>query len=312
MNFARRRGRGSRMGSTSAWRVHVIAGLLVLLLACSSASAADLDSRGLKLAGEGKWAEAITQYNKALAKDASYRPALYHITEAHLALLQDSEAIEYHEKLASLDEGMAAELQTSISGSYRRHADAAFAAKIYSDAATSYERAIALNAALAPELNPDLAAAYTGRGAESRSLADLNKALELRPGFAEAHARRGELYIAQGNNDAGIADLEVAVMLQPDLLRTVVDPLSAALITRATVRLGAGAWPDAFVDFGRVIELRDSLGVETPVFALVTSTNIQFSFPVGSGNETLMWNRPATRDNSLEYRWLVETVVGIR
>ena len=67
-------------------------------------------------------------------------------------------------------------------------------------------------------MNPDLAAAYTGRGAESRSLADLNKALELKPGFAEAHARRGELYIAQGNNDAGIADLtEVAVVLQPDL-----------------------------------------------------------------------------------------------
>ena len=111
MNFARRRRRGLVWAELQARRVHVIAGLSVLLLACSSASAVDLDSRGLKLAGEGKWAEAITQYNKALAKDASYRPALYHITEARLALLQDSEAIEYHEKLASLDEGMAAELQ---------------------------------------------------------------------------------------------------------------------------------------------------------------------------------------------------------
>jgi tetratricopeptide (TPR) repeat protein len=49
-----------------------------------------------------------------------------------------------------------------------------------------------------------------------RALAHLDKALALKPDFAEAHTARGSLYYRQGKPEAAVADLEAAASLLPD------------------------------------------------------------------------------------------------
>ena len=48
-----------------------------------------------------------------------------------------------------------------------------------------------------------------------RALAHLDKALALKPDFAEAHTARGSLYYRQGKPEAAVADLESAASLRP-------------------------------------------------------------------------------------------------
>jgi tetratricopeptide (TPR) repeat protein len=50
----------------------------------------------------------------------------------------------------------------------------------------------------------------------ARGLAQLGKALELKPDFAAAHAFRGSLYYQSGKFEAAVTDLEAAARLRPD------------------------------------------------------------------------------------------------
>ena len=85
----------------------------------------------------------------------------------------------------------------------------------YDDAITDYDKAI--------RLKPDFAEAYSNRGNTKEALgrhddaiADHDEAIHLKPDFAEAYYNRGVSKVQQGRHDDAIADCNEAIRLKPD------------------------------------------------------------------------------------------------
>jgi tetratricopeptide (TPR) repeat protein len=86
----------------------------------------------------------------------------------------------------------------------------------WSGALSNYDRAL--------ELRPRYAEAYAGRGVARASqgdwdgaLADCNKAIELKPGLAPAYFYRGSANCVSGNFDAALADYMQAIRFDPKM-----------------------------------------------------------------------------------------------
>jgi tetratricopeptide (TPR) repeat protein len=88
-----------------------------------------------------------------------------------------------------------------------------------------YDRALAdFNAAIAAPGNPLLAEAYTLRGDlhlrmghDAQALADVNKAIELKPGYAMAYAIRAQYRLEQNDSPGLLADANMCIRLDPDI-----------------------------------------------------------------------------------------------
>ena len=94
--------------------------------------------------------------------------------------------------------------------------NAAYEAKRYDEALAAYDRAI--------ELRPDYAEAHSNRGValgrldrDEQALADYDRAIELRPDYAEAHSDRGVALGALGRQEQALAAYDHAIELRPDL-----------------------------------------------------------------------------------------------
>ena len=77
---------------------------------------------------------------------------------------------------------------------------------------------------MAIKLKPDLAEAYTNRGAAygvkdevARAIIDFTKAIELNPDDADTYYNRGTVYHNKGDYGLAIADFNTAIKLKPDL-----------------------------------------------------------------------------------------------
>jgi tetratricopeptide (TPR) repeat protein len=121
-----------------------------------------------------------------------------------------------------------------------------FAVARYNQAVVSCDRAIALK--------PDFAEAYVLRGRShaaqyepERGIPDFTKAIELRPRDPEALLDRARAYIDQKNYAAAIADAASALALDPNLSR--------AYNLRGMVLRALGAPKKAIEEFDRATEL---------------------------------------------------------
>ena len=113
----------------------------------------------------------------------------------------------------------------------------------YQQAIVQYDKAI--------EVKPDFAEAYNNRGYAkyakydgSDALADMNRAIELRPDFPHAYNTRGCVHMARGETELAIADFDRAIELQPDYPR--------AYRNRANVLMKKGRFRETFADWERV------------------------------------------------------------
>ena len=89
--------------------------------------------------------------------------------------------------------------------------------------------------------------AYAGKGDETAALQNIEKALALRPAYADALAARGSILAARGDRIAAAADLNRAESL---------DPSDAYVLRlRAGFYLSTNDWPDAVADANRAIHL---------------------------------------------------------
>lgn len=100
----------------------------------------------------------------------------------------------------------------------------------------------------------DLAEAYVGRARvylwvtwRARALADLDEALRLSPGHAEAHFLRGNAYFRDQLPEA-VVEYGHAIRLNPDY--------AEAYLSRGRVHARAGDFTAAVADFTQVIRLR--------------------------------------------------------
>ena len=105
------------------------------------------------------------------------------------------------------------------------------------------------------ELKPGFAAFYIDRGNVKRAkadldgaLADYNKAIELESAFAEAYGNRGIVKQAKGDLDGALADYNKAIELKPNL--------ADSYICRCRLKRTEGDLDGALADYNKAIELK--------------------------------------------------------
>lgn len=105
------------------------------------------------------------------------------------------------------------------------------------------------------ELKPYYAEAHFNRGnvymnAKENDLAlnDFNKAIELKPNYAKAFHNRGSLFMYQNKNEEALSDFNKAIELQPDY------PI--AYFNRGTVFFNEKRYKEAIINYSKAIELK--------------------------------------------------------
>jgi len=117
-------------------------------------------------------------------------------------------------------------------------------------AETGDKNSATLVAAKTPKTYKDRGVAYLDKGDYGRAIADLSKAIELKPDYADAYHDRGVAYRRKGDYDLAIADYSKAIELRPDY--------AFYYHARGDAYRGRGDYDRANADLSRAIELEPS------------------------------------------------------
>ncbi|MFE1944818.1 tetratricopeptide repeat protein [Streptomyces massasporeus] len=229
--------------------------------------------RGDELRGEGAYAQARTEYDRAVALDPELAVAYRHRSgiradlgdpDGAIADLDRAVALEpdnawylalrgEHQRIAGRD----AEAVRDLTEALRRDPALGFA---WASRGATHERAGDPDAALADlgralDLDPDYAWAYARRarvwralGEPHRQLADLDRALTLSPDWPWARCERGDALRAAGRDEEAVADLDVALALDP--------AYTSAHASRGASLTRLGRHAEALADLDRALEMR--------------------------------------------------------
>jgi tetratricopeptide (TPR) repeat protein len=117
----------------------------------------------------------------------------------------------------------------------------------YRQAIEDYDKAI--------EIKPGYADAYTNRGAAYNGLGnyrqaieDYDKAIEIKPGYADAYYNRGLAYNGLGNYRQAIEDYDKAIEIKPGY--------ADAYTNRGAAYNGLGNYRQAIENYGKAIEIK--------------------------------------------------------
>ena len=105
------------------------------------------------------------------------------------------------------------------------------------------------------QLKPDFAEAYNNRGNAKSSLGrhdeaivDHDKAIQFKPDFAKAYDNRGNAKSSLGRHDEAIADHDKAINIDPTY--------AAAYSNRGIAKTEVGRYDEAIADYGKAIQLK--------------------------------------------------------
>ena len=146
-------------------------------------------NKGCALANEGRYDEAIAEYNKAIELDPEYAHAY---TNRDFAIKRLTQASEYNRQGVTL-----------ASTGKNDEAIAAFSQAL--------------------QVYPNYPSAYTNRGIVyivkkqyTPAITDFNNAIELNPNYALAYSNRGLAYIYTERYEEAVADLDMSLQIDPD------------------------------------------------------------------------------------------------
>ncbi|MFJ4243559.1 tetratricopeptide repeat protein [Streptomyces iakyrus] len=229
--------------------------------------------RGDELRGEGAYAQALTEYDRAVELDPGLAVAYRHRSgirgdlgdhDGAIADLDRAVALEpdnawyvalrgEHHRIAGRD----AEAIRDLTEAIRLDPALGFA---WASRGATHERAGDPDAALADlgralDLDPDYAWALARRarvwralGDPARQLADLDHALTLNPDWPWARCERGDALRVAGRDEEAVADLDRALALDPGY--------TSAYASRGASLAKLGRHTEALVDLNRAVELR--------------------------------------------------------
>lgn len=167
------------------------------------------NSRGNSHKILGDYERAITDYDRAIALDPQYALAYNNRGNAY------DDLADYQRAIADFDQAIA--LDPEYVEAYNNRGLAYANSKDYERAITDYTQAIALD--------PQYDKAYYNRGNAysdledyQRAIADYDKALEHNPGYTIAYTNRGNVYTWLGDYERAIADYDQAIALAQDAI----------------------------------------------------------------------------------------------
>ncbi|MER5831934.1 tetratricopeptide repeat protein [Streptomyces sp. NPDC002130] len=229
--------------------------------------------RGDGLRGEGAYAQALTEYDRAVALDPELAVAYRHRSGIRGDLGDHDGAIADLDRAVELDPGNA--WYVALRGEHHRIAgrdteairDLTEAVRLdpalgfaWASRGATHERAGDLDAALADlgralDLDPDYAWALARRarvwralGDSHRQLADLDRALDQSPDWPWARCERGDALRAAGRDEEAVADLDRALALDPGY--------TSAYASRGASLAELGRHTEALADLNRAVDLR--------------------------------------------------------
>ena len=198
--------------------------------------------RGTELAKEGRYAEAVVEFDKALeGQPKAWRTNDWRIHESlskSLLRIGDSERAFEHTQASLKLNPYNAEMHTNLGFLFTERGE--------------YDRALEhLNLAikLAPRFPGswfNRATLYLRLGDHRRAVADYSEAIRVQPAFLDAYLGRGAILEGNGNLAAALTDLDAAVQINPDL--------PTPRYRRAMLRKRMGDLAGAAEDVGRALQ----------------------------------------------------------
>jgi tetratricopeptide (TPR) repeat protein len=190
---------------TSYWRTDEI--LWERALACTSGNYVAHNNLGYDLAHQGRTAEAIAHYQKALEINPDFAAAHNNLGTALLNQGRLEEASEHYHQALDKDPAFA-EAHNNLGILLTKQGRTA-------EAIEEYRKAI--------ELNPNRAEFYNNlgnllatQGRTTEAVEQLQKALEVEPDYAKAHYNLADIFFAQGRWDEAIEHYQQALKQMPD------------------------------------------------------------------------------------------------
>lgn len=208
-------------------------------LALQPRHAEALSNRGNALKALGRFEEALASYDRALALRPDY--ATGHSNRG--AVLAEMGRLP--EALAAYDRALA--LQPDHGDALYNRGYALHGLKRYDEALAAFDRVLTLR--------PSLAAAHVNRGntlnelkRHEEALASYDRALAAQPSLAEAHANRGMALHALDRHEEALAAFDRALALSPDY--------AVALYNRGSTLHGLKRYEDAVASYDRAIAVK--------------------------------------------------------
>jgi tetratricopeptide (TPR) repeat protein len=178
-------------------------------------------------------AQSLSEFDRVIAREGAYVPALVGRGQALVALNHEDEAIPAFEAALALDPQLADIRRRvevlkfrGVERAVSTARDAAGAGRL-DEAERAYQAAIA-STPDTPFLYRELAAVERRRGESERAVATLRQAVQLDPGDAGSLEQIGELLEAAGNRDAALDAYNRSLAIEPsDVAETRRDALVA-------------------------------------------------------------------------------------
>ena len=120
----------------------------------------------------------------------------------------------------------------------------------FDEAILEYNKAIAIKPNYA-EAYSKRGNAYSGKGNSEQAISDYTKAIEVDPKFAPAYNNRGHTYLTKGNFDQATSDLIKAIEINPELAQ--------AHTNLALVYSEKGKYDEAINEFNKAIQIDSKL-----------------------------------------------------
>lgn len=229
--------------------------------------------RGDELRGDGAYAQALTEYDRAIDLDPESAVAYRNRSGIRGDLGDHDGAIADLDRAVALEPGNA--WYVALRGEHHRIAgrdaeairDLTEAIRLdpalefaWASRGATHGRAGDPDAALADlgralDLNPDYAWAFArrarvwrARGDSHRQLADLDRALALSPDWPWARCERGDALRVAGRDEEAVADLDIALALDP--------AYTSAYASRGESLARLGRHAEALADLNKAVEMR--------------------------------------------------------
>jgi len=196
-------------GRNQVWRNDIV--LWEDVVQKSPHKARPYNNRGLGFYAQGRFIQAIADYQKAIAINPEYANAYDNLGVVYVRQGKFAQAIKEYSRAIALNPDWAQ--------GYNNRGAALFHQGDLTQALADYNKAIALNPGYVDAYS-NRGIVYSHQGQLAAAIADFNRAIQINPDSAEEYNNRGNAYAKQREYSQAMADYNKAVDIDPHFAQT--------------------------------------------------------------------------------------------